>query len=114
MYGHSQACPSLDSTWEPDSDDYAEITKSLEDSDDTTTSWLSRTLGGWGTTQEESPTVVADDDQPEQMSAEDLEKLLLWQDPVLTAKVAGGGAYALICIRHLVHGEAWLLLSGML
>ena len=32
------------------------------------------------------------------------EALLLWHDPWASARVFGGGLYALICLRHLVFG----------
>ena len=40
-----------------------------------------------------------------QVDVEGLEDLLLWKNSVQSAKVAGIGGYALICIRHLVNGN---------
>lgn len=41
---------------------------------------------------------------PAAVPVEAAEALLLWQDPWASAKVFGGGLYALICLRHLVFG----------
>lgn len=41
-----------------------------------------------------------------QIPVERIEALLLWQDPYVSAKVFGPGLYILICLRHLVCGEA--------
>jgi len=38
------------------------------------------------------------------VSVEDLEGLVVWQDPVQTAKVFAAGLYLLICLRHLLNG----------
>lgn len=50
---------------------------------------------------------------------ERVEALLLWQDPYVSAKVFGAGLYMLICLRHLVCGEAsavllWVLAVAMM
>jgi len=39
------------------------------------------------------------------VSVEDLEGLVVWQDPVQTAKVFAAGLYLLICLRHLLNGS---------
>ncbi len=45
-----------------------------------------------------------------QIPVERIEALLLWQDPYVSAKVFGAGLYILICLRHLVCGEAPVML----
>ena len=48
-----------------------------------------------------------------QIPVERIEALLLWQDPYVSAKVFGPGLYILICLRHLVCGEASIMLLSV-
>ena len=42
-------------------------------------------------------------------SAEDVEAVLLWQEPMRSSKYFLGGMYILICLRQLVLGQSFLL-----
>ena len=42
--------------------------------------------------------------QRQVVTVEDLEGLMVWQDPLQTGKIFGAGLYFLICLRHLVNG----------
>ena len=45
----------------------------------------------------------------EQVTADDVQDILLWEDTWASAKIFSIGLYALICLRALVMGETYFL-----